>query len=36
MSKAGVRLIFDEGGMAVCDGTGERYTLESGMCRILD
>ena len=35
MSKAGVRLIFDEEGMAVCSETGERYMLELGMCRTL-
>lgn len=36
MSKAGVGLEFNEDGMALCDETGERYTLESGMCRIVD
>jgi UDP-2-acetamido-3-amino-2,3-dideoxy-glucuronate N-acetyltransferase len=35
MSKAGIRLIFDEDGMAVCPETSERYTLESGVCRAL-
>jgi UDP-2-acetamido-3-amino-2,3-dideoxy-glucuronate N-acetyltransferase len=35
MSKAGVRLIFDEEDMAVCSETGEQYTLESGVCRVL-
>ena len=35
MSKAGVRLEFDDEGMAFCPETGEQYTLESGMCRAL-
>ena len=32
MSKAGVRLTFDEEGMAVCGETGEGYTLRNGLC----
>ena len=36
MSKAGVRLEFDEDGKAVCPETGERYTLEKGLCRVLE
>jgi UDP-2-acetamido-3-amino-2,3-dideoxy-glucuronate N-acetyltransferase len=36
MSKAGIRLTFNEEGMAVCGETGERYTFDSGMCSILD
>ena len=35
MSKAGVRLTFNEEGMAVCDETGERYMLDAGLCRLL-
>ena len=35
MSKAGIQLTFDEDGKAVCPETGERYTLESGLCRAL-
>jgi UDP-2-acetamido-3-amino-2,3-dideoxy-glucuronate N-acetyltransferase len=29
MSKAGIRLIFDEKGMAVCGETGERYKIKN-------
>ena len=32
MSKVGLRLEFDEGGMAVCGETGELYTLRNGVC----
>lgn len=32
MSRAGVRLTFDEEGMALCGETGEGYRLEDGIC----
>jgi UDP-2-acetamido-3-amino-2,3-dideoxy-glucuronate N-acetyltransferase len=35
MSKAGVRLTFDEEGMAVCDETGERYKIKNQIVTII-
>ena len=34
ISRAGVRLEFDEEGMALCDETGEGYRLEDGICSL--
>ena len=34
MSRVGVRLEFDEDGIAVCGETGERYRLEDGICSL--
>ena len=33
MSRAGVRLEFDEEGIAICTETEEEYRIEDGICR---
>ena len=33
MSEQGYKLVFDEKGIAVCKGTGEKYMLENGIVR---
>ncbi len=35
MSKAGIRLIFDEEGLAVCGETGERYKIKNQIVTII-